>query len=308
MRFFSKSTGGFATVTSLLLALGACSTTPERVPELDTARATVERLEAQPRAQQAASEKLALARDALARAEAALASNEPLEQVRHDAYLARRQAEIGLQLTSEAEAREGLQEAEARRNELRLQARTAEAERAEMLAERRAAEAERSARDAELARSVADAALDEAGRLASELEDLESEQTERGLVLTLGDVLFDTNRAELAAGAMVTMDRLAQFLNENPDHRLLIEGHTDSRGAEEYNRTLSAERALAVANALGQRGISRDRLRTAGMGEAYPVASNESSAGRQENRRVEIVISDADGSFPEAAEQRVMVR
>lgn len=307
MRLFSNNPSGIAIAASLLLALGACSTTPDRVPELDTARATVERLEAQPRAQQAASEKLALARDALARAEAALANSEPLEQVRHDAYLARRQAEIGLQLTSEAEAREGLQEAEARRNELRLQARTAEAERAEMLAEQRAAEAELSARDAELARSVADAALDEASRLASELEDLESEQTERGLVLTLGDVLFDTNRAELADGAMATMDRLAEFLNENADHRLLIEGHTDARGAEEYNRSLSAERASAVASALGQRGISRDRLRTAGMGEAYPVASNESSAGRQQNRRVEIVVSDADGSFPEAAEQRVMV-
>ncbi|HEX7720238.1 MAG TPA: hypothetical protein VF389_10560, partial [Woeseiaceae bacterium] len=208
MRLFSNGIAGIAVSTSLLLALGACSTTPERVPELDTARATVERLEAQPRAQQAASEKLALARDALARAEAALANSEPLELVRHDAYLARRQAEIGLQLTSEAEAREGLQEAETRRNELRLQARTAEAERAEMLAEQRAAQAERSARDAELARSVADAALDEASRLASELDDLESEQTERGLVLTLGSVLFETDRAELADGATVTMDRL----------------------------------------------------------------------------------------------------
>ncbi len=308
MRLFSNNKAGMAVAASMLLALGACSTTPDRVPELDTARATVERLEAQPRAQQAASEKLALARDALARAEAALENGEPLELVRHDAYLARRQAEIGLQLTSEAEAREGLQAAEARRNELRLQARTAEAERAEMLAEQRAAEAERSARDAELARAVADAALDEASRLASELEDLEAQQTERGLVLTLGSVLFETDRAELADGAMATMDRLAEFLNENPDHRLLIEGHTDSRGAEEYNRTLSAERAMAVVNALSERGISRDRLRSAGLGEAYPVASNETSAGRQQNRRVEIVVSDADGSFPEAAEQRAMAR
>ena len=307
MRLFSNRTAGLAVATSLL-ALGACSTTPERVSELDTARATVERLEAQPRAQQAASEKLALAREALARAEAALANSEPLEQVRHDAYLARRQAEIGLQLTSEAEARKGLQEAEARRNELRLQARTAEAERAEMLAAQRAAEAERSARDAELSRSVADAALEESRRLAAELEELETRQTERGMVLTLGDVLFDTNRAELAPGAEATLDRLTEFLNENPDHRLLIEGHTDSRGAEEYNLQLSSERALSVANALAQRGISRDRLRTAGMGETYPVASNETSAGRQQNRRVEIVISDAEGSFPEAAEQRVMLR
>lgn len=308
MRYLYHSKFVTSVVTSLFLVLAACSSTPERVPELEAARATVERLELEPRARQAASEKLALARDALARAEAALANNEPLEQVRHDAYVARRQAEIGLQLTSEAESRAEVQEAERRRNELRLQARSVEAERAEMRAERSTAEAQRSARDAELSRSVADAALDEAARLALALEEMEAEQTERGMVLTLGDVLFDTGRAELADGAMSTMDRLAEFLSENPEHRLLIEGHTDSRGSDEYNRNLSADRARSVADALAQRGVSRDRLRTVGMGEAYPVASNDTSAGQQQNRRVEIVVSDGDGNFPEAAEQRAMTR
>jgi outer membrane protein OmpA-like peptidoglycan-associated protein len=308
MRYIYHSKFATFVVTSLFLVLAACSSTPERVPELEAARSTVERFELAPGAQEAASEKLALAREALARAETALANNEPLEQVRHDAYVARRQAEIGLQLTTEADARARLQEGESRRNELRLQARTVEAERAEMRAERSTAEAQRSARDADLSRSVADAALDEAARLALALEEMEAEQTERGMVLTLGDVLFDTGRAELTAGAMATMDRLAEFLRENPDHRLLIEGHTDSRGSDEYNRNLSADRARAVAGALSQRGISRDRLRTAGMGEAYPVASNNESAGRQQNRRVEIVVSDGDGNFPDAAEQRAMTQ
>jgi outer membrane protein OmpA-like peptidoglycan-associated protein len=308
MRYLYHSKFVTFVVASLFLVLAACSSTPERVPELESARATVERLELEPRAQQAASEKLVLARDALARAKTALANNEPLEQVRHDAYIARRQAEIGLQLTSEAESRAKVQEAERRRNELRLQARTVEAERAEMRAERSTAEARRSARDTELSRSVADAALDEAARLALALEEMEAEQTERGMVLTLGDVLFDTGRAELADGAMATMDRLAEFLSENPEHRLLIEGHTDSRGSDEYNRNLSADRARSVADALSQRGVSRDRWRTAGMGEAYPVASNDTSAGRQQNRRVEIVVSDGDGNFPEAAEQRAMTQ
>lgn len=308
MRYLYHSKFITSVVTSLFLVLAACSSTPERVPELESARTTVERLELEPRVQQAASEKLALARDALARAETALSYNEPLEQVRHEAYVARRQAEIGLQLTSEAESRAEVQEAERQRNELRLQARTVDAERAEMRAERRTAEAEQSARDAELSRSIADAALDEAERLSSELEEMEAEQTERGMVLTLGDVLFDTGRAELADGAMPTMDRLAGFLSENTEHRLLIEGHTDSRGSDEYNRNLSADRSRAVADALSQRGVSRDRLRTAGMGEAYPVASNDTSAGRQQNRRVEIVVSDGDGNFPQAAEQRTMTQ
>ena len=289
----------------LLAALAACSTTPERVPELEQARAAVQQLEREPKVQQAASETLRKSRAALARAEAALDEGESLALVTHEAYVARRQAEIGMQLTAEAEAVEALRDGERRRNELRLEARTQEAEQARKLAQRRASEAERNAREAALSQSVAEAALDEADRLAGELEEMKAEQTERGVVLTLSDVLFDTNEAELRQGAMRAMDRLAEYMNGNPKRELLIEGHTDSRGSEQYNRQLAAERANAVADALVQRGIARNRLRTVGLGEAYPVASNESSAGRQENRRVEIVVSDPDGEFPAAAEERL---
>jgi outer membrane protein OmpA-like peptidoglycan-associated protein len=176
------------------------------------------------------------------------------------------------------------------RQEVQLEARETEARRAQLMAERRAVEAE--------------AALDEAERLAGELESVRSAQTERGLVLTLGDVLFDTNEAALKDGASPTLDRLARFMDENPDRRLLIEGHTDSRGTDEYNRQLSGERAQSVADALSVRGIAGDRLRTAGLGEDFPVASNDAAAGRQQNRRVEIVVSDAEGAFPVSAEQR----
>lgn len=292
---------GFA----LLAMIAACSTTPERIPELEQARAAVQELEREPRVQQAASETLSEARAALNRADAALEEGE-LALVAHEAYVARRHAEIGMQLTAETEAAEALDEAEERRSELRLEARSREAEQARMLAQRRAAQAEESAREAALSQSVAEAALDEAARLADELEEMEAEQTERGVVLTLSDVLFDTNEAELRQGAMRAMDRLAEYLDSNPDRALLIEGHTDSRGSEEYNRQLASERANAVADALLQRGIARSRLRTVGLGEAYPVASNDTDAGMQENRRVEIVVSGPNGQFPAAAEERVI--
>lgn len=286
---------------SMLLAFAACTTTPERVAELEQARMTVERLERQPKAQQAASTQLTSAQEALLRAEAALESGQPLEQVRHDAYVARRQAEIGIEFALEAESLEELQQAESYRHELRLRARTLEAERAEELAEQRAAEAERS-------RATAEAALTEADQLTKELEEVKAEQTARGLVLTLSEVLFDTGQAQLKAGAMVAMDRLADFMNDNPERSLMIEGHTDSRGSEQLNAELSMRRADAVARSLMQRGIAGDRLRTAGLGEAYPVANNDTAAGMQQNRRVEIVISDRDGSFPEAAERRMRYR
>jgi outer membrane protein OmpA-like peptidoglycan-associated protein len=116
-------------------------------------------------------------------------------------------------------------------------------------------------------------------------------------VLTLGDVLFDTDQAQLKAGAARTMDRLAEFMQSYPERRVLIEGHTDTRGSDSYNVDLSRRRAAAVADALVERGIPSERIETIGLGEAYPVASNESTAGMQENRRVEIVLSGPQGEF-----------
>lgn len=296
-----------AAITVLLaLALSACTTTPERVPELDQARMTVERLEDQPKAQHAASGKLTTAQEALLRAEAALENEEPLDAIRHHAYVARRQAEIGIELTLEAEARDELEQAERYRNELRLRARTAEAERAQTLAEQQAVEARESAHEAERSREIAEAALAEADQMGEELEEMKAEQTARGLVLTLSDVLFDTGQADLKQGSMMAMDRLANFMKDNPERNLMIEGHTDARGSEQLNAELSSRRANAVALALTERGIASDRLRTIGLGEGYPVASNDTTAGMQQNRRVEIVISDRNGSFPEAAERRMI--
>lgn len=282
-----------------LLGLAACTTTPERIAELEQARSAVQSLESQPKAGTAASEQLADAREALRRAEQALEDGDDLELVEHEAYLARRHAEIGLEIASEAEALEAVRRAEAERNEVQLQARTKEVERAEQMAEQRA-------REAMVSRAAAEEAIEEANRLADELSEVEAEQTERGLVLTLGDVLFDTGSSQLKAGAAVTLDRLAEFLRNNPERRLLVEGHTDARGPEEYNQELSQERATAVTEALVQRGIPSERLRPVGLGEVYPVASNESPAGLQQNRRVEVVISNPDGSFPASAEQRTL--
>ena len=119
------------------------------------------------------------------------------------------------------------------------------------------------------------------------------------LVLTLGDVLFDTAQATLKAGADRTLDRLASFMMEYPERQVAIEGHTDSRGSDDYNRDLSKRRADSVRDALVDRGVQAQRIRSVGLGEAYPVAGNDTAGGMQQNRRVEIVISDESGNFPE---------
>jgi outer membrane protein OmpA-like peptidoglycan-associated protein len=134
-----------------------------------------------------------------------------------------------------------------------------------------------------------------------ELAALKAQQTERGMVLTLGDVLFDTASSQLKPGAQSTIAQVASYLAEHPDRRLLIEGHADARGSESYNHDLSERRANAVADALFRQGIAANRISVVGLGEQYPVASNDTASGQQENRRVEVVFSSNDGTFPVAA-------
>jgi outer membrane protein OmpA-like peptidoglycan-associated protein len=148
--------------------------------------------------------------------------------------------------------------------------------------------------------------MQEAERLETELADLQAEQTARGIVVTLGnEVLFATDSDELKSGAQRSLDQLADFLQEHPERALLIEGHTDSRGTAAHNADLSERRAESVARALVERGIAAERLRPVGLGEGYPVASNDTDAGRQQNRRVEVVVSGKDGRFPAEARRSV---
>ena len=110
--------------------------------------------------------------------------------------------------------------------------------------------------------------------------------------MTLGDVLFDTGKATLKPGAYATVDRLATVLKEDPARKVLIEGHTDSVGSDEYNQSLSERRAASVQAALFERGVEASQISTVGKGETTPVASNDNAVGRQQNRRVELVFQE----------------
>jgi len=131
----------------------------------------------------------------------------------------------------------------------------------------------------------------------AELAELKAKPTDRGMVITLGDVLFKTNRANLSPGAEKTIDQLSNFMKKYPDRKINIEGHTDSVGSAEYNLTLSRRRAESVKKALVEKGIETSRIETKGYGETYPVADNQTASGRQQNRRVEVIIPD-EGQSP----------
>ena len=293
----------FASLGVALLALQGCSSLPEQIDTLEQARNSVQALEREPLAREVAQSQFGNAQQALARAEEAYEERESLEVIEHNAYLALRNAQVAEQMIAEDRARNELEQGETERTRVQLQARELEARRAEREATEALALAEERAGEVEQQVALTEEARERAQSLEQELADLKAEETERGLVLTLEDVLFDTNRAVLNAGAESTIARLAQFLDDYPERRILIEGHTDATGSDEYNRQLSAQRADAVRDALMERGVAQDRVRTRGLGETYPLASNDTPTGRQLNRRVEIVVSDQGGQFPRAAER-----
>jgi outer membrane protein OmpA-like peptidoglycan-associated protein len=280
-----------AIASAVLLA--ACASTPKRVEQLDRAHADVEALSSDPLVQKAASEELSNARKSLEAADAALKKGDR-EEVLHQSYLASQQARTGQERISAERAREQVAKGEAERNRVLLESRAREAEAAKAAAEQQTQIAQAQAQQAEAARQEAEAAQ-------RQLAELQAKQTERGMVLTLGDVLFDTAASTLKPGAGQTLDRVASFLKNNEGTKVIVEGHTDSRGSDSYNQQLSERRAQAVADALAFRGIDRSRVEAVGRGKELPVASNDTAAGQQQNRRVELIFSDASGKFASGA-------
>lgn len=244
-------------------ALGACASTPKTIPELETARAVVPQVEASPRAGVAATQ-IAEARQALDRANKLADSGGKLADVQFEAGMATVKAQIANEKILTAQAREEIDKGTAERQRVMIESR-----------ERETSVAQQRSRS-----------------LEEELKDLQAKKTDRGLVLTLGDVLFDTGKATLKTGAYATIDRLANALKEDSARKVLIEGHTDSVGSDEFNQELSRNRAQSVQAALMERGVSGSQISSVGKGEGYPVASNDNAAGRQQNRRVELVFTD----------------
>jgi outer membrane protein OmpA-like peptidoglycan-associated protein len=262
------------TAVGVALALGACASMPEQNAALDSARIAVQTAEADPNVNKYSALDLDVARKDLSNAENAAIHHQDAA-VNQSAYLAAQNARLaqahGAAKADDARVAAGQVE----RDQIMLAARTREADNAKL----------------EAANSK-----QETARVQAELEALKATSTPRGMVMTLGDVLFDTGRAELKSGASRNMDQLAKFLVEHPERRVQIDGFTDRVGTDSYNEELSERRANAVREALISRGVEPSRIGTEGYGKAYPVASNSDSGGRQLNRRVEVVIGGDNGA------------
>ena len=213
------------------------------------------------------------------------ASAESEEDMTSLAYVGTTRVEVARAIAARKAANARLQELGEVKNRERLKAREIEIQ-LEQQAKSQAL------RDKESALLEREQALAKAEALRRELEELQAMKTERGMVMTLGDVLFSPGRTELLPGAMNTIEKLAEFLQEYPEKTVLIEGHTDNVGSDEFNMDLSERRALSVKEALINVGVDASRIDTLGLGETSPITDNNTSAGRLKNRRVEIVIRD----------------
>ena len=272
---------------AVLATLAACSSTPERIETLETARALVPKVESSPRAGVAAAH-ISQARRSLDTANRLVDSGGKLADIEFESSIATLNAQIANEKILTAQANDEIQKGTAERQAVLLQSRDREAQRLAEQANARASEAERRAQEAREANLRAQT-------LEQELADLKAKRTERGLVLTLGDVLFETGKANLQPGAYATIDRLANALKEVPTRKVMIEGHTDSVGTAEFNQQLSQSRAQSVQAALMERGVASNQITTLGKGESTPVASNDNPGGRQQNRRVEMIFQE-DGA------------
>ncbi len=262
-----------ATVASVLLA--ACAAAPLKPDGAAEARNKLTQLQSDPNLGSRAPLAIKEADVAVTAAEQPQADK---DLAAHRVYLADRKVETARALAETRFAEDQRGSLSAQRERARLDARTNEAD----VAKSQVATARMDAANSE----------QEAAELQRQIEALQAKTTDRGLVLTLGDVLFETGRADLKAGAAGNLSKLVAFLTKYPERAVAIEGYTDSVGSDDYNQALSQRRADSVRSYLVRAGIESGRISASGMGKNDPVASNDSASGRQQNRRVAVIINN----------------
>lgn len=283
-----------ALTITIVAMMGACSTTDTRA--LQNARVLYSQAYSNPVVVSNASASLSEAAATLQKAE----KEDNAEEQRHLALVAQTQIRQALTEAQEKQADKEASHLREQRAEVLIQTREREAQQARTQAALARAQADATTREmqmaqqqAQMSRRQAEQARQETMELRKQLEGIQARETERGLIFTLSDIYFKVNRADLEPGAVLNLARLAEYLKRNPGQKVLIEGHTDSAGGAGYNLSLSQQRANSVRDMLIANGADPNQITAKGYGESFPVASNTNTAGRQQNRRVDIVLSQS---------------
>jgi outer membrane protein OmpA-like peptidoglycan-associated protein len=280
-------------VAAVTLLLAACSSGPKKPDGSESVRSKLAQLQSD---SQLASRAPVALKDAELAVRAAEAPEKDKELSKHLVYIADRKIETARSIAQTRLAEDQRSTLSDQRQTARLDSRTREADNARLDAQDARRDANMARDEAEMARRDTAAAWSESDDLQKQIDELNAKETERGLVVTLGDLLFDTGKAELKGGASEHLGKLATFLNKHQGRGVIIEGHTDSVGSESLNMSLSQRRANSVKTYLVSQGVNARRLIANGLGENSPTASNDTVSGRQQNRRVEVIIENTVAS------------
>jgi len=262
-----------ALVASFAL-LGACSSVPKTTNLLDQTRSEFQAAQSNPSVVNFAPLELKQASDALDQANAAAKDQQSPEQIDRLAYLAKQKIALSQEVALKKAAQTDVANSGQKRDQILLAQRTQEANQS---------------------KQVALGSQAYAAQLEAELAGLSAKRTARGMVITLNDMLFATDRTRLSPEGTQTVQKLADIMKNNPSLTVQVEGYTDSTGSNAHNQKLSENRANTVRSALLSMDIASERVAMHGYGEAYPVVSNRTAHNRQLNRRVEIILSDENG-------------
>ena len=281
--------------TSLLsLVIASCATTREPSQKLTALQDQYSSMSSEAYIKEYAPLALKDAEDAISKVKKAEQSHEEKSTVEHYQYIAQKKLDVAMELAKQKRAEAKIEKAELNRKDALLTSKTQKLEEAnakvDVMSERLSV-AEQEKKDAMEAAREMEA---KANEMAKKLKNISVSTTERGLVITMGNILFDVNQANLKSETQNTVARIAELLKEYPDRNVMIEGFTDSSGTDSYNKDLSERRAEQVKFLLSSNGVASNRLNSIGYGESYPAASNETNQGRQKNRRVELVIANTD--------------
>ncbi|WP_407310601.1 OmpA family protein [Pseudomonas sp. nanlin1] len=254
-------------LAAVAIGLVGCASSQDSQQALQQASASFQQVKEDSAVLRSAPKDVIRAGESLARAERLASYWGTAEDVQHYAYLSQRYSQIARQHSEQALNEERRLKLELERQRLQLALRESKLQ-----------------------------SVQQQGKwLEEQIVSLANMEADRGLVLTLGDVLFDTGEADLKASANRTVLKLAQFLQLNPKRIVRIEGYTDNTGDKAFNLKLSRDRAQSVADTLVDLGIDEKRIQVEGYGDQYPIDVNASERGRAQNRRVEIVFSNEKG-------------
>lgn len=298
---------------ALIVGLAGCSSTPEKSPMMTQLDNQFNSLVAQGDAYELAPEATSDAEEQVSKAQKMFKKDADKELLEHQVYLAERSIEIAEETYTYEKEQKYIEQAQLEQKDVLLSAKEREVEQARAgqiisdveahaAAQKNAQlqqELEQQSQQLSSSEQEVNQSAQKVEQLNNMLKEMSTKQSDRGLVISVTDIVFSSGNSEIDQDTKRQLTDVAAFLKSYPEREIVVEGYTDSTGSSEFNQNLSKLRAQAVREELVNQGVDDSRLKVKGYGEEFPVADNATEQGRDMNRRVEIVLANSNDSSVE---------